>query len=141
MPGGPGVRTPHFHCQGREFSPWSENYDPTSQPWRPKQKRKPEPENKPLVQPRVLRDLASATTLPSPHRSPLLFSCSKPHHLLCASNQAPPDPRPFACAGLSSSNALCLLNPIHLSRLSLNILLSVRAPCSCFSFRGLHHNF
>ena len=25
FPGGPVVKTPHFHCRGRGFDPWLEN--------------------------------------------------------------------------------------------------------------------
>lgn len=81
----------------------------------------------PLVQPRVLRDLASANHSPlSPHRSPLLSSCSKPHHLLCA-----PQTKLFLTPGplhvlVSPPRMLSArLNPIHLSRLSLNVLHSL----------------
>ena len=30
IPWRPVVRTPHFHCRGSGFHPWSGNYDPTS---------------------------------------------------------------------------------------------------------------
>ena len=29
FPGGPVVKTLHFHCRGHRFDPWSGNYDPT----------------------------------------------------------------------------------------------------------------
>ena len=81
----------------------------------------------PLVQPRVLCDLASAEHSPlSPHHSPLLPSCSKPHHLLCA-----PQTKLFLTPGplhvlVSLPRMLSAwLNPIHLSRLSLNVLPSL----------------
>ena len=28
FPGGPEVKTPHFHCRGHRFDPWSGNQDP-----------------------------------------------------------------------------------------------------------------
>ena len=39
FPGGPGVRTQHFHCCGPRFDPWSGNWDSASCTARPKKKR------------------------------------------------------------------------------------------------------
>ena len=36
LPGSPMVKTPHFHCRGRRFNPWSGNKDPACCTVRPK---------------------------------------------------------------------------------------------------------
>jgi len=38
FPGGPEVRTQHFHCRGPGFSPWSGSLNPTSHTVQPKAK-------------------------------------------------------------------------------------------------------
>lgn len=82
----------------------------------------------PFVQPGVLCDLTSADHSPlSPHHSPLLLSCSKPHHLLCApQTKLFPTPGPLHVLVSLPRMRSAWLNPIHLSRLSLNVLPS---PC------------
>ena len=40
FPGGPVVRTAHFHCRGYGFDPWLGNSDPTNCTARPKKKER-----------------------------------------------------------------------------------------------------
>ena len=52
FPGGPMVKTPHFHCRGHRFDPWSGSQDPTShEAW---QKKKNLVQRPPVSPPSVM---------------------------------------------------------------------------------------